>query len=260
ANGSLFVNSAGNTSEDNSTVFSFPSNLNGVLAVGSTTNNDIKSSFSNYGLPVQVYAPGDQVLSAVPDNGYALWSGTSFSSPLTAGVAALVKTQHPDGSADQDREQIRVTADNIDSNNPNFAGLLGNGRVNAFRAVTESSPAVQVADVSFSDTGGDGRVDVGETANLTVRFTNFLANATNLSFDLTSQDANISIVNSSGNLAALNTGDTLGVTFQFSLANSVQEGYTTRFITNISSASIATVIFLRLRSIPRKCWITTPEI
>jgi len=235
ANGSLLVSSAGNDGQSDEQIFAFPANLNGVLSVGNTDNSDRKAFSSNYGTIVGVFAPGGGVLSTFPNNEFGNISGTSMSSPLVAGIAGLVKTLHPDWSPDQVREQVRVTADNIDSKNPNFAGLLGNGRVNAFRAVTESSPAVQVAGVSFSDTGGDGRVDVGEPVDLTVRFTNYLADVSNVSFNLTSEDANITLVSPNANLATLNTGDTSSVTFQFSLSNSVKDGYNPRFITNISS-------------------------
>lgn len=237
ANGSLVVAAAGNQNDSNDELPQFPSNYNHVLAVGSTRNSDVKSSFSNYGVTVNVFAPGEAILSTQPDNEYGIGFGTSFSTPIVTGVAGLVKTLHSDWSVDQVREQIRVTADDLDSKNAALAGLLGKGRVNAFRAVTITGlPAIRIVSASYTDSSGDGRVDPGEQANLTVRFTNFLEDASTLSFTLSSDDPNVIISNANANLANLNTNDTLGVSFQFELLSEVQDGHKLSFITDISTA------------------------
>ena len=57
--------------------------------------------------------------------------------PLAAGVAALIWSRDPNLTAAQVKTHLFNTADNIDSDNPDKAGKLGHGRVNAFRAVTE---------------------------------------------------------------------------------------------------------------------------
>jgi hypothetical protein len=70
----------------------YPAALNGyVMGIASTTDWDARSSFSNYGsADVWMAAPGENVIGPFPGGGYAAASGTSFSSPMFAGAAALL--------------------------------------------------------------------------------------------------------------------------------------------------------------------------
>jgi subtilisin family serine protease len=60
-----------------------------VLAVGSVDVNLERSSFSNYGADVTVYAPGRDILTTSLDGDYELMTGTSFAAPHVAAIAAL---------------------------------------------------------------------------------------------------------------------------------------------------------------------------
>jgi subtilisin family serine protease len=53
------------------------------------------TSFSNNGSWIHIAAPGEYILSSVPGGGYGVWSGTSASSPIVAGTAALVRAAYP---------------------------------------------------------------------------------------------------------------------------------------------------------------------
>jgi hypothetical protein len=71
-------------------------NINGLLAVAATDENDDLTTFSTRGSWVQVAAPGARILSSVPGGGYGTWSGTSMASPLAAGEVALLRSKYPD--------------------------------------------------------------------------------------------------------------------------------------------------------------------
>jgi subtilisin family serine protease len=86
--GLICVAAAGN-SGTNATVY--PAALKGVIDVGSTSNNDTPSAFSNYGAPpLLLAAPGEGVMTTYPFGSYAAGWGTSFSAPLVTGTAALL--------------------------------------------------------------------------------------------------------------------------------------------------------------------------
>ena len=86
----ICVASAGNDGEQNPSIF--PAGyLSEVIGVASTNNQDIRSTFSNYGSGlVDVAAPGEGDVTLYPGNNYAEGWGTSFSAPLVAGGAALL--------------------------------------------------------------------------------------------------------------------------------------------------------------------------
>src|SRR5437762_14066992 len=90
SHGVICVASAGNLGAE---MLVYPGGLRNVLGVGSTTSASppTRSSFSNYGdALVSLGAPGEAVITTYPGGRYAGAWGTSFSTPLAAGAAALL--------------------------------------------------------------------------------------------------------------------------------------------------------------------------
>ncbi|QDU19695.1 Calx-beta domain-containing protein [Urbifossiella limnaea] len=140
--GVLLMLSAGNNGELDAPrgVFQQP------LFVASLDQNDARSSFSNYGSYVDLAGHGSSILSTTTNtNGtgvnYEVYSGTSMSTPHAAGVAALIWSANPTWTRDQVAAQMLGTTDTVNAVAGNVAGTLGTGRVNAFRALTQTLAA-----------------------------------------------------------------------------------------------------------------------
>ena len=120
--GVLIVHAAGNDAEDTDTIPSYPSDydangnklINDWINVGASTmkaNKELPATFSNYGKQtVDLFAPGYRIYTAKPDNKYGTNDGTSFASPMVAGVAALIKSVYPSLTAAQLKEIILKSA------------------------------------------------------------------------------------------------------------------------------------------------------
>lgn len=78
-----------------------------VAAVDSSGN---KASFSQYNIQVEIAAPGVGVMSTLPNNTYAAWSGTSMATPHVSGVAALVWSNYPSCTNAQVRKAMAKSA------------------------------------------------------------------------------------------------------------------------------------------------------
>jgi subtilisin family serine protease len=205
--GAVIVAAAGN---EGSTTHHYPAAYDGVLAVAATDPADHLWDGSNHGSWVSVCAPGVAILSLVPD-GYGMASGTSMATPLVAGVAALVKSYHPGWTGDQIYSQIIYTSDDISAKNPLYPGMLGTGRVNAYRAVAETAPGIQVAGVVVTETSGDGdgRLDPGETASLELSLQNMGETTGNVQVSLTSGDAYVQVNQGEWSFAEFSAGQIL---------------------------------------------------
>ncbi|MFH0886531.1 MAG: S8 family serine peptidase [bacterium] len=132
ASGTVIVAAAGNS--DNQLSY-YPAAYTDVVAVAATNTTDTKASWSNYGSWIDICAPGLSIYSTKIGNNYGLNSGTSMASPVVSGVAALIFSQNLGLTTTEVISRLKSTADNIDALNPGYEGLLGTGRVNAFRAV-----------------------------------------------------------------------------------------------------------------------------
>jgi subtilisin family serine protease len=127
ANGAICVASAGNQGQK---IPVYPSAWTNVIGVASTTNQDGRSSFSNYGSEfVSLAAPGEGVITTYPFGTYAAAWGTSFSTPFVSGTVALLEDMRPDITASQAAAAI---SDAIPAG-PD----LGWGRLDIYRAAAK---------------------------------------------------------------------------------------------------------------------------
>ncbi|MBI9031630.1 S8 family serine peptidase [bacterium] len=223
--GSLVVVAAGNGNvEHNSSYIDAPSDCPNAFNVAATDRNDTKASFSEYGEPIDISAPGTEIRSAIIENNrYDNAQGTSMASPIVCGIAALVKAVNPNFNPAQLRARIENTADFIDDLNPNYAGKLGAGRINAFTAVLyDKIPNIRIIDKQINELSGDGDgvPNPGETVSLTVNVTNYLdlssglnwATSTNTEIYLRCNHPGVVIHDSLAYFGNIIAGETIGNT------------------------------------------------
>jgi hypothetical protein len=143
--GILFVAAAGNSARNVDTSPSFPASYNrdsaNVMSVAATNRNDALAGFSNFGLTVDIAAPGVDVLSTVPPAitaaGYAIFSGTSMACPHVAGAAALIRAANPGLGFAGLAARLRAGADRL----PGLTGRVATGRLNANNSLdTDNTP------------------------------------------------------------------------------------------------------------------------
>jgi subtilisin family serine protease len=133
-NGVISVAAAGNQGQD---ALVYPAAYKNVISVASTTNDDQRSSFSNYGSDlVWVSAPGEGIVTTYPFGTYAAGWGTSFSAPFVSGGAALMLDYG--GSLLMDLLIFQNQSDGAQAvaHAKPLGPDLGHGRLDIFQALT----------------------------------------------------------------------------------------------------------------------------
>ncbi|MFI4854647.1 MAG: S8 family serine peptidase [Phycisphaerales bacterium JB065] len=157
--GCLVLCAAGN----NGSSVGFPASIDRVMAIGATDHNDNPANFTNPGPEVEVSAPGVDVLTTSLSGGYEETSGTSFSAPYTAALAALIWSEAPCFTNAEVRQLIIDTSDDVHSSG--FDNLTGWGRINAGNALAALATACCPA-----DSNGDGVVDLADLNEVLAHF------------------------------------------------------------------------------------------
>ncbi|MFN2338466.1 MAG: S8 family serine peptidase, partial [Gammaproteobacteria bacterium] len=126
--GGLVVVSAGNSGLDPG----FSDNPD-LISVSATNSSDAITSWSSYGNYIDVAAPGASIVTTKMNNAIGSWSGTSFSSPATAGVVALIMSANPHLAPSEVESILKSSA--LDLGPAGWDNKFGHGRVDAATAV-----------------------------------------------------------------------------------------------------------------------------
>jgi hypothetical protein len=111
-----------------------------IISVSATTSSDSRASFSSYGPYIDLSAPGSGIYTTIRGGSYGSVSGTSFSAPLTAGLAALIFSANPSLNPTQVEQIMKSTA--VDLGDPGYDVYYGYGRIDALRALAQTSNLV----------------------------------------------------------------------------------------------------------------------
>jgi serine protease len=200
----VVVAAAGNsgTEQDNH----YPSAYDNVLSVSAIDAQLKKSSFTTFGKTVDISAPGSGIAVLTYNDTYGTQQGTSFSSPIVAGAAALVRSYRPELSAQQVSELLRVTTnDTIYAVNISVSlkNKLGKGLLDIKKALTDNPPAVRLQEYRLLDQEGK-TPDPGEEGVLVGTFKNFLWPSTSgMRVKLTSKSALLEVLKDESTLGII---------------------------------------------------------
>ena len=165
-----------------------------MIVVSATDSNDAKASWSSYGTFVAIAAPGTGIWTTNRSGGYSQWQGTSFASPVTAGVVALMMSANPTLPNAQIESLLYSTA--VDLGAAGRDENFGHGRVNAAAAVNAAmaatvtdtlAPTVAItAPTASASVSGLAAVSVNATDNVGVSRVELLVNSVLVATDTTS--------------------------------------------------------------------------
>ncbi len=187
--GGVAVAAAGNSSMD----YGYADNPY-IINVSATTSSDVKAGFSNYGSIVDVAAPGEDIYTLQTNGGYAVALGTSFASPATAGVVALIMSANPYLTPEEVEDVLEQSADDLVAGS-NVHPYYGHGRVNAaaavalaksYSSVDSQAPVVSILSPQHNaTTSGDVLIEISATDNVGVSQVDLFIDSELIGSDLT---------------------------------------------------------------------------
>lgn len=146
--GHLLVFASGNDGVGNQT-----NDWDTVTIVGASNSSDNYAGFSNFGVGIDVIAPGANIQSTTRTGGYGNTTGTSFSSPITAAAMMLIHSANPSHTADEVEQILFNSADDKESvGEDTFTGF---GRINVGRAVEDAIFGPSTISLPLADTFND---------------------------------------------------------------------------------------------------------
>ena len=209
--GALVIASAGNKGRG---IPSYPAAYQNVLSVGSVSQSDHRSHFSNYHETVDIVAPGENIFSTIPveSGSYGRLSGTSMAAPMVSGAAALILARYGSLTPEQLSAILKSAADDIYSVNPQYTALLGAGRLNVVQSL-EVGPNIVYAEIinqHISGVNEEEFLDAGDDLNLEITLRNVLAPSNNLRVEVEILgNYPVQLINSEVSFTPVNSGATI---------------------------------------------------
>ena len=211
--GSLVVAAIGNNgSEDQN----YPAMFDNVLGVAAVDNNGYKVAMSNIHSKVGISAPGLQILTTNQNNTYQKNSGTSLSSSIVSGAAALLISHNPNLSPQEVTSYLKATTTDIFENGKNnqFVGKLGAGMLHIGNALAYDGSGFPEF-ISFKVIEDDnGVVESGDTIEIEVLISNYLNSTGNVEAILSSNDSYSVLIDSISSWTSIAKNDTVSNTTQ----------------------------------------------
>jgi hypothetical protein len=237
--GSIIVAASGNS---NNLIPLYPSSYRNVVAVGLTNNAGVHS-VATYGPQLDVLAPMDSVFAISGTTYVAVAKYTSYASPVASSLIALIRSQNPTWTNTQVLERLYGTCDDVYGVNPPAKlNLLGYGRLNAYRAVSESG-AMPTAGLKLgirkfgipTETDGDMAIEPSEQFSFNFILRNYAlqSSAASLNITLSCSDPAVSIINNS---------------FAASIASDSELSVSNAFLVQVSPSAVSKYVTFYLNS------------
>ncbi|MDJ1484492.1 S8 family serine peptidase [Cytophagaceae bacterium YF14B1] len=223
----------------------WPASYDNVISVAATGSSDLRwgtQGGSAFNDKVDLAAPGQDIVSSVDGNSYNYDSGTSYSSPIVAGAAALVRSMYPELSATEVAQRLIATTDDIYNlaGNSEYIGMLGSGRLNVYKALTATvTKAITLTGISNTNAKKQPYLLSGITNELTVNIKNIASPLTNAQISLTSNSSYITISNPTIAFGAVATGASIANTspFQITIGSDVPANTEVTFTATVTDVS-----------------------
>jgi len=190
--GVFLVAAAGNSNTDASLYPAAFENVFSVAASGSDINS--KASFSNYGISVDIMAPGLSIYSTLPGGGYGQKSGTSMASPFIAGLAALLKSNDPSASSQDLKYLLWESAHKVKSPAIDKLGA-GAAIASLYKTMDSLQPRIQLASIASKKQN-----DALENTILRPSIRNFSSQVKNITLKIVTSDPYLTILDDTINV------------------------------------------------------------
>ncbi|MHA2388138.1 MAG: S8 family serine peptidase [Candidatus Hodarchaeales archaeon] len=190
----LIVAAAGNSNEAEPVQ---PANDSHVIAVGAITSEKDLATFSNHG--AEVVAPGKDINSTIPNEGFSSSSGTSMATPHVSGALALLKSYNLNATNDELRDLLQVSA--VDLGVLGYDGDFGYGLINVTKAMELLSG--QTITIPVTTSSGSSEIASSSPTSSTTTLTTFPDSSMDDTSETTTTQSSTNFLSLSGSLTAI---------------------------------------------------------